>query len=693
MSTGINIKKKISVEEESVVITNDVNSINFVGSGVTASAVGDDVTVTVPGATGATVYYINESVAVGSYKQFSSVSTGGPEVTTTQSAGPGLSVDWGYETDLGVPNTTVIPAGLWQFFVHFSGTGTWDLYVEVYKIDLLSVETLLFTTDAVSTTLTGSAVMYITDGVFPLTSLLTTDRLVVKVVALNTDVAINNVTFYTEGSTHYSVGTTTLNQAIPVGGVTSVTGIAPVVSSGGTTPAISMAQANGSTDGYLSSVDWTTFNNKLSQAYQTVEDEGVAVTQRSTINFVGSNVSVADSGGKTVVTVSGSTTGRFGIADSTGTYTYYTTLTLAMAAAVSGQTVEFFTDYTESGAVTVTLKDGVTINGNGHTYSHSGAATALKINTNGTYAILNLNLTKTGGTNAAILTTPDAFPGQPALSTSTNLSGTTIKTDYLGIYCSLYDVNEFYFGKVVVTGGSTYGLYGPSTNFSHFSVEGLAASSGTLAFGTQLNHCYIVNRGSGLTISDLAINNSEVISYSSQAAGGIYNARNCFFYSATGIALQPYNNGVVDNCMMYSGASFASGLYNSNATYHNCRFQSAASNAFFASLTGDVRFNNCVFMSNGATAFEGYASVLSNCVIESTYALATGHALKVTHGGLVLKNCTLRVANSSANCLYATSALSPSYTSNIFQGATTPVNANVTQAIVNTEDAYGNLTI
>jgi len=46
------------------------------------------------------------------------------------------------------------------------------------------------------------------------------------------------------------------------GTVTTVTGSAPVVSSGGTTPAISMAQANGSTDGYLRSTDWTTFNNK-----------------------------------------------------------------------------------------------------------------------------------------------------------------------------------------------------------------------------------------------------------------------------------------------------------------------------------------------------------------------------------------------------------------------------------------------
>jgi hypothetical protein len=46
------------------------------------------------------------------------------------------------------------------------------------------------------------------------------------------------------------------------GTVTSVTGTAPVVSSGGNTPAISMAQATNSVDGYLSSTDWTTFNSK-----------------------------------------------------------------------------------------------------------------------------------------------------------------------------------------------------------------------------------------------------------------------------------------------------------------------------------------------------------------------------------------------------------------------------------------------
>lgn len=62
----------------------------------------------------------------------------------------------------------------------------------------------------------------------------------------------------------------TFNSKQPAGTyVTSVTGTAPVVSSGGTTPAISMAAATGSVNGYLTSTDWTTFNNKASTSSPT----------------------------------------------------------------------------------------------------------------------------------------------------------------------------------------------------------------------------------------------------------------------------------------------------------------------------------------------------------------------------------------------------------------------------------------
>jgi hypothetical protein len=85
------------------------------------------------------------------------------------------------------------------------------------------------------------------------------------------------------------------------GTVTSVTGTAPVVSSGGATPAISMAAATASVNGYLTSTDWTTFNNKGS----------------------GTVTSVSGSGGTTGLTLTG------GAITTTGTLTLGGTLAVA----------------------------------------------------------------------------------------------------------------------------------------------------------------------------------------------------------------------------------------------------------------------------------------------------------------------------------------------------------------------------
>ena len=71
-------------------------------------------------------------------------------------------------------------------------------------------------------------------------------------------------------------GTTTITGTYPnftvtsndqyVGTVTSVTASLPISSTGGATPNLSITQAGASTNGYLSSTDWNTFNNKVSTA-------------------------------------------------------------------------------------------------------------------------------------------------------------------------------------------------------------------------------------------------------------------------------------------------------------------------------------------------------------------------------------------------------------------------------------------
>jgi len=62
------------------------------------------------------------------------------------------------------------------------------------------------------------------------------------------------------------------------GTVTGVTATSPVVSSGGVAPNISMPAATTSVNGYLTSTDWTTFNNKGSGSVTTVSFTGGIIT-------------------------------------------------------------------------------------------------------------------------------------------------------------------------------------------------------------------------------------------------------------------------------------------------------------------------------------------------------------------------------------------------------------------------------
>jgi hypothetical protein len=72
--------------------------------------------------------------------------------------------------------------------------------------------------------------------------------------------------------------------------VTSVTGTAPIASSGGATPAISISQATTSTNGYLTSTDWNTFNNKTSN---TGTVTSVAMTVPTGLTVTGSPITTS----------------------------------------------------------------------------------------------------------------------------------------------------------------------------------------------------------------------------------------------------------------------------------------------------------------------------------------------------------------------------------------------------------------
>ena len=128
-------------------------------------------------------------------------------------------------------------------------------------------------------------------------------------------------------------GVLTITNTSPSSGgtVTSVTGTSPVVSSGGNTPAISMPAATSSVNGYLTSTDWTTFNNKS--------------------NTNGTVTSVSGTGTVSGISLSGTVT-------TTGSLTLGGTLDLSSPPAIGGTTAAAITGTTITGTKFVGISGG-----------------------------------------------------------------------------------------------------------------------------------------------------------------------------------------------------------------------------------------------------------------------------------------------------------------------------------------------
>ena len=103
------------------------------------------------------------------------------------------------------------------------------------------------------------------------------------------------------------------------GTVTSVTGTAPVVSSGGTTPAISMPAATTSVNGYLTSTDWNTFNNKQPAGSYLVNGGALGTPSSGTVTNLTGTASISING---TVGATTANTGAFTTLSATGQITF-----------------------------------------------------------------------------------------------------------------------------------------------------------------------------------------------------------------------------------------------------------------------------------------------------------------------------------------------------------------------------------
>ena len=229
------------------------------GTGITVSpATGGTITVTNDGVTQATA---GTGISVSAGTGNVTITNTAPDQTVSITAGTGISVSGTY------PSFTVANTGV------TSVTGTSPVVSSGGATPAISMPAATasvngYLTSADWTTFNSKqpAGTYVT-SVSGTTGRITSSGGTTPAI----DLASGIVTAGTTGSSTlipvitvdtYGRVTSVTTASNPQGTVTSVTGTAPIVSSGGATPAISIPQATSSVNGFLSSTDWTTFNNK-----------------------------------------------------------------------------------------------------------------------------------------------------------------------------------------------------------------------------------------------------------------------------------------------------------------------------------------------------------------------------------------------------------------------------------------------
>lgn len=224
-------------------------SVSQNGTGTTVTNTAPDQTVSIASGTGIS--------ATGTYPAFTVTNTG----VTSAVAGAGISVS-GSTGAVTVTNTAPDQTVSLTAGTGISTSGTYPNFTITNTAPSSggTVTSITAGTGLSGGTITSSGTIAIDSTVATLTGSQTLTNKTIS-GASNTLSNIGNSSL-TNSAITINGTSTSLGGSISVGTVTSVTGTAPVVSSGGATPAISMAAATGSVNGYLTSTDWTTFNNK-----------------------------------------------------------------------------------------------------------------------------------------------------------------------------------------------------------------------------------------------------------------------------------------------------------------------------------------------------------------------------------------------------------------------------------------------
>ena len=394
---------------------------------------------------------------------------------------------------------------------------------------------------------------------------------------------------------------------------------------------------------------------------------------------------------------------NFGIAQESGSFTYYSSLSASAAASTAGDVIQMFSNYTETDdSKKVVLKSGTTLDGNGYTYTLSGSSPTSSIQNEEvadyTLHLTNIRIRRIGGGSHA------STEGAAFLLDGTN------NQDNNNIYC--FDVK--------IENPSGFGLtaqHGGNTRFNIYNLE--SEASGTAIYwnyGT-LYDCKGVSTGGGIGIEGRSNSGAVKRSYGESTTGyglsvyyetsdstgvsdssygiwsGITAARGglkrCVGKSDSSAGINASGNGIIADCVGYSNSN--SGIYNQvNTELHNCTGVTVSGNGIYLRNSTAKAYNCSAFadsgyawrFNSGGKMYDCTGTSISNHVIYNDTNF---------DGRVEIIGCTLETEDATKNALYNVRDKNYIAQNNIYKGMTTVVRPSYgTNAAVNVADTYGN---